>query len=130
MPASSNGLRAALDLVAFHGEQADFGLQREAVLFAAAVHLLVVPDDVFQREGNLLPGFVLDDVGNLLRFDRRQLDEPCQTALARNGNGHLVAPDRVAREEQLERLAHQLRRVGVGLARESWDIRCNRTHPQ
>ena len=109
-------LERALDLVALHREQADFGLQREAILFAAAVHLLVVPDDVFQRKGNLLPGFVLDDVGNLLRFDRRQLDEPRQAALARHGNRHLVAAHSIARKEQFERLAHQLSRVGVRLA--------------
>ena len=66
------GLQRPIDLVALHREQADFGLQREAVLFAAAGHLLIVPHHVFQREGNLLARFVLDDVGDLLRFDRRQ----------------------------------------------------------
>ena len=116
MPASSNGLQRAIHLVALHGEQADLGLQREALFLAAADHLLIVPDDVFQREGNLLPGFVLDDVGNLLRFDRRQLDEPRQTALARDRDRHLVAADLVAREELLEGLAHQLHGVGLGLA--------------
>ena len=55
-------LQRPFHLVALHGEQADLGLQREAVFFAPAGHLLVVPDDVFQGEGNLLPGFVLDDV--------------------------------------------------------------------
>ena len=60
----------------------DLGLQREALFFAAADHPLVVPDDVFEREGNLLPRLVLDDVGDLLGFDRRQLDEPRQAVLA------------------------------------------------
>ena len=54
--------------VALHGEQADLRLQREALLHAAAAHPLVVPDHVVQVEGDLLPGFVADDVGDLLRL--------------------------------------------------------------
>ena len=49
-----------------------------------------------------------------------KLDEPCQTALAGNGNRYLVAAYLVARQEELERLAHQLGRVGIGLAEDFW----------
>ena len=100
MPAVVERLERAGHLVALHGEQADLGLQREAFVVAAAERL-VVPDHVFESEGDLLPGFVLDDVGNLLAFDRRQLDEPRQAALAGNRDRHAVAGDVVAREELL-----------------------------
>ena len=99
MPASKNGRSARDDLVALHCKQADFGLQREAFFDAAAGHLLIVPNHVFQLKGNLLLGFVFNDVGNFLRFDRRQFDEPRQAALTGNGDGHPIALDRVAREE-------------------------------
>jgi len=59
------------NLIAAHGEQPDFGFQREPLFNASAGHLLVVPDNVLNGEGDLLPRLVLDDVGNLLRFDRR-----------------------------------------------------------
>ena len=104
MPASSSGLRCAGHLVALHREQADFRFDRVAFVFAADERL-VVPDDVFERERNLLPGFVLDDVRNLLALDRRQLDEPRQAALAGNGDRHAVARHVVARDELLERFA-------------------------
>ena len=48
--------------VALHGEEADLGLQHEALLLAPAAHPLVVPDHVVQVEGDLLPGLVADDV--------------------------------------------------------------------
>ena len=81
-------LERAEHLLALHGEQANLGLQREAIFLAAARQLLIVPDDVFQREGDLLPRFITHDVGNLFRLDRRQLDEPRQAALA----GHARSP--------------------------------------
>ena len=61
-------LQGAEDGVALHGEQADLGLQGKPFLLAAAAHPLVVPNDVVQVEGDLLPGLVADDVGNLLRL--------------------------------------------------------------
>ena len=77
------GLQGAEHGVALHGEQADLGLQGEALFLAAAAHPLVVPDHVVQVEGDLLPGLVADDVGDLLGLDRRQLDEPRQARSAR-----------------------------------------------
>jgi len=67
-------------------------------------------------EKPLLPGFVLDDVRNLLGLDRRQLDEPRQTALAGNAYRNAVPADGVARQECLQGLAHQLDRVRIRLA--------------
>ena len=95
-------------LVALHREQADFRLQRVAFVDAAARERLVVPDHVFERERNLLPRFVLDDVRNLLRFDRRQLDEPRQTALPGHRNRHAIAREHIPRDERLERFADEL----------------------
>ena len=114
MPAVFERLECAGHLVALHREQADFRLDRVAFVFAADERL-VVPDDVFERERNLLPGFVLDDVGNLLALDRRQLDEPRQAALAGNRDRHAVARHVVARDELLERFADQLVAIGFGL---------------
>ena len=81
----------------------------------AGADLLVVPDDLVERERDLLLGLELDDVGDLLLFDRRQLDEAGQAGLAGDADGDLVALDRVAREELLQRLAGELVGVGVGL---------------
>ena len=36
---------------------------------------LVIPDDFVERERHVLLGFVLDDLGDLAGFDRRQLHE-------------------------------------------------------
>ena len=108
--------RYAVDHVALHGEQADLGLHGEAVGHVAGADLLVVPDDLVEREGNLLLGLEPDDVGDLLFLDRRQLDEAGQAALAGDADGDQVALERVAREELLERLAGELIGVGVGLA--------------
>ena len=110
------GVRGAEDGVALHGEQADLGLQGEPFLLASAAHPLIVPDDVVEVEGDLLPGFVADDVGDFLGFDRRQLDESRQARLARHGNGHPVAQHRVPREELLQGVADQFGGVGTGLA--------------
>ena len=109
-------LQGAEDGVALHGEQADLRLQGEPLLLASAAHPLVVPDHVVQVEGDLLPGFVADDVGDLLGLDRRQLDEPRQARLPRHGDRHPVAQHRVPREELLQGIADQLGRVGAGLA--------------
>ena len=78
--------------------------------------LLVGPDHLLERERDLLPRLELDDVGNPLLLDRRQLDELDQARLTRHGDGNLAALQVVAFEKRLERLAHQLLGVGVGLA--------------
>ncbi len=108
-------LQVAVDHVALHGEQADFGLD-EAVGQLADADLLVVPDDLVEVERDLLLGLEADDVGDLLFLDRRQLDEAGQAALAGHADGDLVAAEVVARQELFQRLAGQLVGVGVGLA--------------
>ena len=42
---------------------------------------LVAPLDVVEREGDLLDRFEPDDLGDLLLFDRRQLDEAGEARL-------------------------------------------------
>ncbi len=103
-------------LLALHGEQADLGFQGEPFFFAAARHALVVPNDVVQVKRDLLPRFIFDDVGNFLRFDRRQLDKPRQPVLTGRRNRNAVAFDLVARKKLLQRLGNQLGRFGLGLA--------------
>ena len=109
------GIQRAHDGVAFHGEQADLGFQGETFLFASAAHALVIPDHVVQVEGNLLPRFVADDVGDFLGLDRRQLDEPRQAGLARNRNRYPITLHRIARKKLLERIADQLGGIGARL---------------
>ena len=57
----------------------------------AGADLLVVPDDLVEGEGDLLLGLEVDDVGDLLFLDRRQLDEAGQAALAGHADGDDVA---------------------------------------
>jgi hypothetical protein len=78
-------------------------------------HLLVVPDDLVERERDLLLRLELDDVDDLLLFDRRQLDEPGEAGLAGDAHGDDVALGRVPGEELLQGLARELVRVGIRL---------------
>ena len=66
----------------------------------------------------MLPGFVANDVGNLLGLDRRQLDESRQARLARNRNRHPIAQHGIARKELFQRVAYQFVRIGPGLAQD------------
>jgi len=58
---------------------------------------LEIPNDFVQREGDLLLGLELDDVGDLPLFDRRQLHEPRQAALTGDADDDHVALQIVAR---------------------------------
>ena len=113
-------LQIAADDVPLDGEQADFRLHREAVGHGAGTDLLVIPNDFFKRERNLLPGFEADNVVDLLFFNRRQLDEPGQATLAGHGDDDDISLEGVTRQKLLQRLAGQLVRVGVGLAEDFW----------
>ena len=110
-----NGLSWFMHLVALHREQADFRLEQEAALLGPLAQRLVVPDHVFQRERNLLPRLVLDDLADLARLDRRQLNEAGQGRLPRHADRHQVVGDVVLLQELVERLRNQLFRNGVGL---------------
>ena len=83
-------LQVAIDHVPLHGEQADLGLHGEAVGHRAGADLLEIPDHLVQRERNLLLGLEADDVGDLLLFDGRQLDEASQAALTGNADRNVV----------------------------------------
>ena len=84
--------------------------------FLIAADLLIRPDDLIEREGDLLLGLELDDVGDPLLLDRGQLDELDQPSLTRNCDGNLASLDVVAIGEGRERLANQLLGVGIRLA--------------
>ncbi len=93
MPAIFKGQDGAVDLVALHGEQADLGHGEFLVVaFLLAADLLVVPDDLFECERDLLAGLELDDVGNPLLLDRRQLDELDQAGLAGDARWRPCSP--------------------------------------
>ncbi len=115
-PGVLQGQDGAVDLVAFHGEQTDLGHGELLGLVGVAADGLVVPDDLFEGEGDLLAGLELHDVGDALLVDRRQLDELHQPRLARDADGDPGAGHLVPAQEGGERLAHQFFRVGVGLA--------------
>ena len=119
IPATVERQDGPVDLVALHREQADLG---HGELFVAdllvAADLLVGPDDLVEREGNLLLGLELDDVGDALLLDRRQLDELDQSGLAGHRDRDLASLDVVAVGERGQRLANQLVGIGVGLAQD------------
>ena len=83
--------------------------------FLAARQALIIPNHVFQREGDLLASLVFDDVGDLLHIDRRRLEIPRQARLARNAHRDLVVLQAVPRQELLQGLFDQLRRIGFRL---------------
>jgi len=89
--------QGAVHHVFLHGEQADLGFQGQAVGHHGGADALVVPDDFVEREGDLLLGLELDDVGDLAFFDGRQLHEPRQAALAGDADDDHVSPQAVAR---------------------------------
>ncbi len=90
-------LQVAVHGVALDGEQADLGLHGEAVRDHAGAEFLIIPDHLFEIERDLLLGFEADDVVDLFLFDRRQLDETGQAALAGDADGDQVAFQVVAR---------------------------------
>jgi hypothetical protein len=67
-----------VDLVSLHREQANLRLQQEAALLGPLTERLIVPNDIFQGERDLLPSFVLDDLADFARLDGRQLNEAGQ----------------------------------------------------
>ena len=101
--------------VAFHGEQADFRLQGQAVDDVAFVEPLIVPDDLLERKRDLLFRLELDDVGDLLFIDRGQLDEARQAALPGDADRDEVPLDLVPLQKLIERIARELIGVGIGL---------------
>ncbi len=102
-------------LVALHREQGHFRVEDEATLLHAAREPLPVPHHLFERKGDLLAGLILDDVGDLLGLDRRQLDELREARLAGHRHGHTIALERVAAQEFLQGIAHKLDGVGFRL---------------
>ena len=77
---------------------------------------LIVPDHVFQRERDLLPRLVFDDLADFARLDGGQLNETRQCRLPRHADRHKVVADVVLLEKLIEGLGDQLFGNGVGLA--------------
>ncbi len=100
-------LHRAIDLFTLHREKAHFGFQGKPVDFTAT-HLLEVPNDVFQREGDLLLGFELDNFRNQLRIDWRRLEELGQSALTGHRQGDLVTFQVVTRQKLLDGFPNHL----------------------
>ena len=113
------GLQRPEHLFALHRKQSDFRLQCKSLdLLTAAAKRLVVPDHIGKVEGNLLAGFIADNLWNLLGLDRRQLDEPRQPILPRHRNRHAVAPHAVPRLKLLQGVVDQFNRIGPRLRQE------------
>jgi hypothetical protein len=104
------------DLFLFHREQADFGVKEEApLLLIAAAERLEVPVYVFERERNLLAGFVLDDLRDPAGFHGGQLNELRERRLPRQADRDQIGTDFVPREKRVERLPDEFigRRIGL-----------------
>ncbi len=54
---------------------------------------MVIPDDLTQREGDILLRFILNDLRRLGTVDRRQLDELIENLIARSADIGLFARD-------------------------------------
>ena len=106
----------AVDHVPLHGEQADFRVDGKAVGHDAVADFLEVPYHLIEWEGDLLLGLKLDDVANLLFFDRREFHEPRQAGLAGHAHGDVIALHGVPFQELDQRLAGKLIRIGIRLA--------------
>ena len=104
------------DVLLLDREDADFRIDDVPFGDFTAAQQLIVPGDVVEFERNLLVGLELDDVRDLLAFDRRQLDHPCEPSLARHREVNRLLIDVVARKELLESGADQFIRLGVRLA--------------
>ena len=65
---------------------------------------LIVPDHFLQREGHVLLGFVLDDLGDLGRVHRRQFDELGKDVKAGRADVDVFRAERPLGEQFLDRL--------------------------
>ena len=111
-------------LLAFHREQADLGIEHvAAVLVDTSGDLLEVPNDIVEIKRDLLLRLVLDDLGNLVRLDRRQVDEPRQGGRAGQADRHPRPVHVVVLDERLDRLRNQFLGNRIGLAENLGGIR-------
>ena len=117
-------LDGRVDAFLLHREEADFRPQHEAAFLDTATERLVIPNHVFQRERNLLLGFVADDLVHSTGFHGGELNESGQRRLTGNADGDQVPFGLVARQKSGDRGLDQLIRHGVGLAEDfrMWDV--------
>ena len=117
-PPRRKGSQLPVGLVSLHGEQAHLALQRIAFFDHAPRHHLEIPDDVVQVEGDLLTGLVANDVDDFFDFDRRRLEELCQTALPWDADADHFIDGLVAFKKLLQCLGDELIGVRFGLAQD------------
>jgi hypothetical protein len=79
---------------------------------------LIIPNDVIEVEGDLLFGFIANDVRDFLHFHGRRFEELGQTALAGNADGNPVLARFVAIQELLHRFGDQQIGLCLGLAQQ------------
>ena len=101
--------------VAFHREQPHFAFQCKSIRDVATGHQLVIPNNIFQIEWDLLFGFVLNDVWDFFQFNRRWFEELGQAALARHAERDAALLEIVAANEGLECFTHEHFRFGLRL---------------
>jgi len=109
------GRQGLVDLLPLHREQGHLGVEHESALLHAAGQPLPPPDDLLERKGDLLPGLVLDDVGDLAGLDGGQLDELRESQVPRHRHRHGVPAQIMAGGELLDGGADDLDRIGLRL---------------
>ena len=81
-------LQGSENRLLLHRKQANLTIQRIALFDLCSFHLLEVPNHIVQIKGNLLLGFILNNVPDLLDFNRGRLEELRQSTLSRNTHGY------------------------------------------
>ena len=101
-----------------HGENADLDVGARGV-----TEELVGPFDVIEREGDLLNGLKAHDLGNLLLFDRRQLDEAGERLLPADAHSGDATLDRVPLNEVCQRALNERFAIIAGAGEDGFRVR-------
>ena len=67
---------------------------------------LVIPNDLFEREGDVLLGFVLDDLRDFARVHRRKFDEFGEDVEARGAHVYILRLDAFFGQQFLQRFEY------------------------
>ena len=74
---------------------------------------MVVPNQLLEREGELLLGLERDEPGRLGRFDRRQVELASQRHPARQPHAHAIGLGFMAGQKRFDRFGDQLMFLGL-----------------